>query len=113
MVNDHLYLGLLRSDGTEPPAESGYHRVEVTTTETAYVDTVAFPEVRAPGYGNITDVVLYDQLQNGNIVLLLPQPFAQDVHTGIIPFVRDGQLYRGVDVSASFVASMADDCKLH
>lgn len=113
MVDAHLYLGLLRDDGTEPPTESGYHRVEVTTTEDAYVDTVAFPEVRAPGYGNITDVVLYDQLQNGNIVLLLPQPSAQNVHTGIIPFVRNGQLYRGVDVSASFVASMADDCKWH
>lgn len=100
------YIGLLRRDGTEPPREAGYKRAaagDVDLWDIAklpYTGQHIFPDVTAPGYGHIVEYAAYTAPEGGEplIVWHLPEPV--DCHKGTVPFIHEGRLLLGVDVSA-------------
>lgn len=107
----HAYLGLLRADGTEPPRKAGYQRVDVGEADIwdipriPYTAQIVFPDVTAPGCGLITDYALYDRPDGGEALMVWHLPEPVDCHSGIIPFIHNGKLYRGLDVSANIMLS--------
>lgn len=102
----HAYIGLLRSDGTEPDKASGYRRVAV---EDKWEDSlclvkgsqIVFPDVTAPGYGVISTAAVYEQNEGGEPVFTYPLPEALDVHQGVVPVIHKGKLWRGVETRAT------------
>lgn len=101
-----IYMGLLRADGSEPSRQSGYERMcagEVLIYDIPGIPNdrdIVFNEVADPGYGNICAYAAFDAPVGGEALYLweLPQPVY--CHTGTIPFIHKGVLYRGLDVSA-------------
>lgn len=129
MMEHHFaaYMGLLRSDGTEPPKESGYARIPVGVVEVRFnfpernIDCteiqklpfgkqIVFPDVAAEGYGAITTLALFFSQTGGDAVWLWPLPEPVDLKPGMIPFIHNGRLYKGVEVKARIVAKSADQC---
>lgn len=100
------YIGLRRKDGSEPPEASGYTRASVGEINIWDLPgvlvpiTAAFSEVSSPGYGVICDIALFDCRDGGMPMWVFPQQKKLDYHAGVIPFVRELTLYRGMDVSA-------------
>ena len=101
-----FYIGLLRADGSEPPRESGYARVPMGTSDVWGIAKAAteeqhiFPDVPEPGWGEITAYAVYDAPEGGNIMLMFGLPEPVNCHAGTIPFIHNGRLLLGVDVSA-------------
>lgn len=102
-----FFMGLLREDGTEPPAASGYTRVSVgkvlitSIGNIPYAQQIVFPDVMPPGYGNITDLALFLEKEGGEAVVLWDLPEPIDVHQGVVPVIHNGKLWRGVDTKAT------------
>lgn len=109
MRNIHAYMALFRSDNSEPPRESGYTRADVGDVDiwnfpqVPYEKDIIFPDVTALGGGLITGYALYNQPEDGDplYIWMLPEPV--DCHEGIVPFIHQGKLYRGLDVSAKVI----------
>lgn len=89
-----MYIGLFVGF-TEPDPSTGYARVEGDLSQ-----TIVFPPSR--GYGAITHIGVFGE--NGGLVNRLPLPEPVDCHDGVIPFIHEGRLFRGVDVTAKVVA---------
>ena len=106
MIN--AYIGLLRSDGTEPDKASGYRRTcigeisRATAVPTLLLEyQVVFPDVTAPGYGVIAAAALYDREEGGEPLYAWNLPEALDVHQGVVPVIHKGRLWRGVEAKAT------------
>lgn len=104
----NAYMCLLRADGSEPPAESGYCRAalgEIDTIELPQLlqdRRILFPDVRKPGYGNIAAVGVSDRPGPGGPLLWCwPQEEALDFHEGVVPLIIDGKLCRGIDMKVT------------
>ena len=114
MVN--AYIALLRADGTEPEAASGYRRSclgEVDSIEIPQLlenRQIPFPDVTEPGYGEIVAVAVSDREERGQALWVWPLPEPVDVHPGVTPVIYNGKLYRGVAVQAKVVTQSADLC---
>lgn len=108
-----VYIGLLRADMTEPCAESGYARAEVPCANLRDLycgRQIVFPDVKAPGYGVITSVAVYDKKNDGMVVDAWNLPAPQDVHEGVVPLLYNGVLYRGMEVQARVELGSMDLC---
>ena len=112
MVN--IYIGLLRKDGTEPDAKSGYRRLcagiydIVSKPEIFGGKQFAFPTVTEPGYGEIASVAICEKEYGGKFLRVWDFKAAQDCHTGVIPVIYNGNLYRGMEVQAKVNMNTAD-----
>ena len=101
-----FYIGLLRADGSEPPRESGYARVPMGDVDVwgiakaATGDDHIFPDVLAPGWGEITAYAVYIAPEGGEKLLTWQLPKSVNCHAGTIPVIHNGKLLLGVDVSA-------------
>lgn len=99
------YVGLIREDGTEPPAETGYRRQFVDMVDTDS-NAVFFDQVQEPGYGVIVRTGLFADVEGGDPVIDWKLSKPVEVVAGVIPFIQDGRLLCGVGVSAkSFTTS--------
>lgn len=110
-----LYVGLLKEDGTEPPSGSGYIRPH--TTEFDHVPELTefreflFPAAVNTGYGLISSVGLYDSPDGGEPLKTLSLPGLVDVHEGVTPFLHEGKLLRGVEMSVRSLTFTKDACE--
>lgn len=108
------YIGLLNTGLTEPPVETGYKRISAGRVNLWEAQSLlegkqfVFPDVAAPGYGHIFCIGLFDAEQNGNLLYFWPLKESVDVHTGVTPGIVNGQLLRGIDVSAQVIASLKE-----
>ena len=111
-----VYIGLLRADGSEPPALSGYKRIHAGETELSQIpdlvsrNQICFDDVAAPGYGEISAVAAFRTQQDESPVWAQQLPVPLDIHEGVIPFVFKGQLMRGLEVQAQVIMQSADLC---
>lgn len=109
------YVGLLRADGSEPPAASGYKRVFVENMKltnhalTLSDKQIVFDDVTAPGYGEITAIAVYLNQHDVEPAFLIEFP-AVEIHEGIIPLIVNNQLLRGMEVQAQVIMQSADLC---
>lgn len=118
MIEKHsVFVGLLRADGSEPSALSGYKRIPAGESEFSKIPEVVsrqqiiFDDVQAPGYGEITAIAVYHKQESGRPVWLQELPAAVDVHEGVIPIIVRGQLLRGLEVQAQVTMQSADLCR--
>ena len=108
------YLGLLGVGLVEPSKDTGYVRVPVgkvnlwEAVKLLVGQQFAFPEVKAPGYGYIICIGLFNAAESGELMYMWPVKELVDVHEGVIPGVVNGQLVRGVDVSAEVLAKLEE-----
>lgn len=106
------YVGLLRSDGSEPVEVTGYARAYIGEIDVWEIPDVlnkrdaAFNAVCSPGYGVIHDIAIFDCARGGIPMWVIQQEKKLEHHEGVIPFVHKTVLYRGMDVSAHIKASM-------
>lgn len=113
-----VYLGLLGVGMEEPLPETGYIRVPAGEVDLWEAPTMlegrqfVFPDVKAPGYGRIFCIGLYNAQVGGDLLYTWDIPELVDVHEGVIPAVVDGRLIRGVDVSAQVIVSLKDACEV-
>lgn len=111
-----FYVGLLRSDETEPPQESGYARALLKDVPWAKISDIpwdrdiVFPDVTAPGYGEVVYMALYQQPTGGKPLWVWPLPAAVNAHEGTVPVIHEGRLYLGVDVKARIILNSSDMC---
>lgn len=111
-----VYIGLLRADGSEPSALSGYQRIYTGEAplpqipELVSQNQIAFDAVTAPGYGGITAIAAFRTQQDGDPVWEQQLPMALDIHEGVIPFIFKGQLVRGLEVQAQVIMQSDDLC---
>lgn len=111
-----LYMGLLRSDETEPPQESGYARALLKDvpwekiSDIPWDRDIVFPDVTAPGYGEVVYMALYQQPAGGKPLCVWPLPVAVNAHQDTVPVIHEGRLYLGVDVKARIILNSSDLC---
>ena len=111
-----VYLGLLRVDGNEPQATSGYKRVyigEITRElllELMNNHQTAFPVAIAEGYGVIQAIVAYAGSESKEMIEKWDLPEPVDVHKDVIPFIFRGTLYRGLEIQAEICLQSDDLC---
>lgn len=112
-----VYIGLLRPDGTEPDAASGYKRVCIgeadlrDPSEILRTRQIVFPDTETPGYGVISHVAVYCGETDSPAVVSYRLPEAMDVHQDVTPVIYQGRLYRGVAVQAKAVMQSRDRCR--
>ena len=99
-----MYIGLLEGSH-EPSPSTGYARVEGDLEQGAI-----FPASK--GYGEITHLALFEAETGGALLQTVELPAPVDVHAGVIPIVRAGQLLRGLDVTSQIKVSAAGNMKL-
>lgn len=99
------YIGLLRADGTEPSAGSGYARSEAKAI-------AIFPDSINEGYGKINAVAFFDAPTGGTATRTAPLPEPINVHAGVIPIFRAGKLLRGVAARAEIICGTEDGCRI-
>lgn len=105
------YIGLMGPGGQEPPAETGYCRVgigEVDLWEAPRLLTgrqIVFNEIKAPGYGRIYSIGMYNAPEGGELLYVWDVPENMDFHAGVIPAILDGRLVRGLEVSMEILMS--------
>lgn len=110
------YISLLRADGSEPEAASGYARACLGQVNLFDIPVllqgrqIQFPDVQPPGYGHIAAIAVSDWETAGAALWVWPLPEPLDVHPGVTPVIFDGKLYRGVEVKARVVLKSADLC---
>lgn len=108
------YIALLRADGTEPDTASGYRRTNIGQRESTSgfpMDmAVPFPDVMAPGYSDITHWAMYDCSEGGKPLHKWSLPGPTTIHEGVMPVLKGGRLYKGVDIKARVVIRSADLC---
>lgn len=93
------YVGLIREDGTEPPASTGYKRQYVDILDND-CGAVFFDTVKEPGYGVIVRTGLFIDEESGDPVIDWRLTKPVEVVAGVTPFIQDGKLLCGVGVSA-------------
>lgn len=114
MIN--AYIVLLRADGTEPDAASGYRRICIGEVDMIAVPQllqdrqISFPDVTAPGYGEIAAIAVSDRETKGPALWVWPLPEVLDVHEGVIPVICKGKLYRGVTAQVKTIVRSAGLC---
>ena len=107
------YIGLFRSDGTEPLARAGYARACAGEMDLwdmpkiPYQQKIVFDDVLAPGWGHITEYRLYDTPEGGEALYIWYLPAPVHAHPDTIPIVHEGRLLLGVDVSAKIILKSA------
>lgn len=106
------YMALRHADGSEPSQHSGYERVLVGELSLADVATIphtyqiVFNDAVGEGYGMIADYCLFNCPTGGEPLRIWPLYKPVNAHAGTIPFIRQGALLLGVDVSASTIVSL-------
>ena len=113
---DYIYVGLLRLDGTEPEPASGYRRTIVqgtpeTVSQLLKTGQIVFPDVTAPGYGEIVCVAAWKREFGGVSLTAWPLPEPVTVHEGVVPVIHKGRLLMGVDVKAKVIVKPGAMCK--
>lgn len=110
-----IYIGLLRSDGTEPNNSSGYQRISVVSEDALHKileeKQIVYPDVKAPGYGVVVAAAGYSQKEGGIPIVLWNFPESLDIHHGVVPVIYKGKLYRGVDIKATAVLQQNTNCR--
>lgn len=110
------YMALLHEDGTEPDAASGYARAclgkvnIIDIPQLPYKGQIVFNDVVAPGYGIISDYALYDCPEGGEALFIWELPKPLDAPEKTIPFIHQGRLFLGVDISANVKIRMPVMC---
>lgn len=105
-MKPNYYAALLRADGSEPSHDSGYARSYIGEVDIFDLPVVAtqndhiFPDVPAPGWGEIVSYAVYDAPTDGNLMLVFGLPKPVNCHAGTIPVIHNGRLLLGVDMSA-------------
>ena len=99
-----MYIGLLKGSH-EPSPSTGYARVEGDLERGAI-----FPVSK--GYGEITHLAIFEAETGGTPLQTVELPAPVDVHIGVIPIVRAGQLLRGLDVTSQVNVSASGNMKL-
>lgn len=115
-MNEYIYVGLLRADGTEPDPASGYKRAIVqgtleTVSSLLQTGQIVFPDVTEPGYGEIVCVAAWKREFGGVSLTAWPLPEAVNVHAGVVPVIHKGKLLMGVDVKARCIVMPGTQCK--
>ena len=106
-MKPNYYAALLRADGSEPSTDSGYARSHIGEVDIFDLPVVAtqndhiFPDVAAPGWGEIVSYAVYDAPTDGNLMLVFGLPKPVNCHAGTIPVIHKGRLLLGVDVSTN------------
>lgn len=111
---DYIYVGLLRADGTEPESASGYQRVPAapeTVPQFLQAQQIVFPDVTAPGYGEIVCVAAWKREFGGVSMTAWPLPEPVNVHEGVVPVLHKGRLLLGVDVRAKVIIKPSAQCR--
>lgn len=109
MRNITVYIGLFRSDGTEPLPKAGYTRACLGEMDILDVPQapqgrdIVFDDVTAPGWGHITEYRAYDCPEGGEALYIWPLSAPVHAHPETIPVIHDGRLLLGVDVSANII----------
>lgn len=112
---DKHYIGLgiflpVGPDGglfVEPARESGYARAEVEFFQPAGAAPVMFPNSVGIGYGRVTHYAIFDRPKGGVPLRMWKLPSPVNAHAGTIPFLKGGDLFLGVDVSARCILRSA------
>lgn len=115
-MNEYIYVGLLRADGTEPDPASGYQRSIVqgtseTVSQLLKAGQIVFPDVTEPGYGEVVCVAAWKREFGGVSLTAWPLPEPVNVHAGVVPVIHKGKLLMGVDVKARCIVKPAAQCK--
>lgn len=115
-MNEYIYVGLLRADGTEPESSSGYKRTIVQGTSETVAQLlqngqIVFPDVTDPGYGEIVCVAAWKREYGGVSIAAWPLPEPVTVHAGVVPVIHKGKLLMGVDVKARCIVKHGEQCK--
>lgn len=115
-MNEYIYVGLLRADGTEPDSSSGYKRTIVqgtpeTVSQLLQTGQIVFPDVTEPGYGEVVAVAAWHREFAGVPICAWPLPESVTVHAGVVPVIHKGKLLMGVDVKARCVVQPAAQCR--
>ena len=112
------YIALLRCDGTEPDKASGYERACIGEVDMIDVPTllqerqILFPDVMAPGYGEIAAVAVSDRKTAGTALWVWPLPETVNVHENVVPVIFKGKLLRGVETQARVKLKFVNCCEL-
>lgn len=112
-----VYIALLRADGTEPDAWTGYERICAGEAASEALPSflqgkqIVFPDVRAPGYGMIHAMAACDKKTGGSILYRWPMETAMDVHQGVVPVIHNGKLWRGVEAKAKITVCPSAACR--
>ena len=109
------YMGLFRADGTEPSACCGYKRTAAGEVDAWHLmealtgKTIVFPEITDPGCGMIAGYALYNAAEGGDPLYIwwLDEPV--NAHAGTVPFINNGKLLLGVDVTANISLVSANE----
>ena len=104
-MNDPMYAGLLRVDGSEPTAETGYVRVAVTGDDTV------FPEAGGEGYALLCGHALFEGAVGGTPLCLFQRSKPIAAGAGTIPVIHKERLLVGVDVSERVGVRALTDAK--
>lgn len=108
------YIGLLGVGLEEPLPATGYKRTAAGAFDIWQAPNLlrgrqfVFPEVKAPGYGFIFCIGLFNAPTGGELLYTWDLPEKVDMHEGVVPGIIDGRLIRGVDVSAQVIASLKE-----
>lgn len=109
------YIALLRADGTEPDKASGYTRSCIGEVEPGPgfpADLVVpFPDVLPPGYREVTHWAMYDRPSGGIPLYTWPLPGPTTIHEGVVPVLKGGKLWKGVDVKARVIVKRSALCR--
>lgn len=97
------YIGLLTTAGSEPSPETGYTRVKGDPN-----DTVEFPQTT--GFGEVTRIALFEAAEGGEPVEVIALPSPVNCHNGVVPFVHERRLYRGLPVEAKVICGTSSKC---
>lgn len=111
-----LYIGLLRSDGTEPEASSGYRRTAVNVERNMLSrlleeGQIVFPDVTGPGYGRIDAAAAWNMEEGGMPLIHWNLPEPTEVPAGVVPVIHRGRLWKGVDVKARVQVAPGSMCR--
>lgn len=111
----NTFVALFRADGTEPSACCGYKRAEAGAvdawhlTEAINNRTIVFPEIKEPGCGIIAGYALYNAAEGGDPLYIWWLDAPVNAHAGTVPFIHNGKLLLGVDVSANISLVSANE----
>lgn len=106
------YVGLLRADLTEPRKHTGYKRIPVSYDFVEFISDklIAFPAASGLGYGTIVGLSIYDKETGGEAIHQLNLPEPVNIRAGVIPIVRGGKLYRGMELDVKVDLNTSDLC---
>ena len=105
---DNVYVGLINSQGVEPSESTGYRRTRpAQTSDDAF--WVIFPQATLGGYGHITHMALYQDLEDTAPCKVVPLQEPHTVHAGVTPLIKGTKLLLGIETSVETIVQVATD----